>query len=121
MHYQWQFRAFFSNSSVFRLRACTVFRLANDVDHFRLGITLKARGSSVERNRLKRQVRESMRKLAPHLGSFDYNVVIPGGKPMSYLFSKQISVCLADEFKRKLLLGQHIPSRTPAPEREVKK
>ncbi len=72
----------------------------------------------MERNRIKRQVRESMRKLAPLLGSFDYNVVIPGGKPLSYLVSAKTAACLGEEFKQKILLGQHSPARpfTPKPE-----
>src|SRR5579859_846614 len=52
----WQFKKFFGKNDVFRLTECVVFRIPNDLGHFRLGVTLKARGTSVERNRVKRAI-----------------------------------------------------------------
>ena len=76
LHERHQFVRFFENSFVTRLNRCTVFRIPNAEGHFRLGITLKIKCSSVERNQLKRTVREGFRKIAPRLGDYDYNVVI---------------------------------------------
>ncbi len=98
LHYPWEYRKFFSNNQVFRLRECTVFRIPNTVGHFRLGITFKARGSSLDRNRTKRQIRESFRLLGPELGAFDYNIVIPGHRKLLFPYPKRLSACLREQF-----------------------
>jgi ribonuclease P protein component len=67
--------------------------------HFRLGITLKARGMSVERNRVKRQIREEFRKNADVLGSYDYNVVISGTKKMAHPYPRKLGACLRKELR----------------------
>ena len=77
--------------------------MPNELGHFRLGITLKARGMSVERNRVKRQIRESFRTHAAILGSFDYNVVISGAKKMVHPYPKKLGACLRRELP--LVLG----------------
>ncbi len=97
LHFRWEFLKFFDRSDVLRLSECTLFRIPNDTGHFRLGITLKARGSSLERNRLKRQIRESFRNLAPLLGSFDYNVVVPATKKIAFPFHRKMGSCLRKE------------------------
>lgn len=97
MHYRHEFLRFFGKSEVFRLRECIIFRIPNELGHFRLGITLKARGSSLERNRAKRQVRESMRNLAPLLGDFDYNVVIPATKKLEFPFHRKLGESIRGE------------------------
>lgn len=102
LHYRRQFLPFFDGAEVFRLSQCVVFRIPNDLGHFRLGITLKARGSSVERNRTKRQVRESMRRLGVDLGSYDYNVVIPGHRKLSRPYPERLGLCLKGELGRAL-------------------
>ncbi len=97
LHYRWQYRLFFNGAEVFRLRECVVFRIPNTLGHFRLGITLKARGSSLERNRVKRQVREGMRRFGDRLGSYDYNVVIPATRKMAHPFPIRLGKCLLEE------------------------
>lgn len=79
---------------MFRLRECTIFRIKNDLGHFRLGITLKARGTSVQRNKVKRQIRESFRTQRAILGSYDYNVVIPASKRLAHPFAIRLGDCL---------------------------
>ena len=79
-----------------------VFRIPNTLGHFRLGITLKSRGSSVERNRIKRVIRESIRALSPALGGFDYNVVVPKGRALSRDYSKSLQSALQKELPRAL-------------------
>lgn len=74
--------------------------MKNTEGHFRLGITLKARGSSVQRNRVKRQIREAFRKHAVHLGSYDYNVVIPLSKKLAHPFAEKLGDTLKVELKR---------------------
>jgi ribonuclease P protein component len=102
LHHPWQYRKFFGGAEVFRLGECTVFRIPNELGHFRLGITMKARGSSVERNRVKRQIREAMRNLAPKLGSFDYNVVVPGHKKMARPYPERLRRSLDEGLKNAL-------------------
>jgi ribonuclease P protein component len=102
LHYPWQYKRFFSNSQVIRLSECTIFRVPNDLGHFRLGITLKARGSSVERNRTKRQIRENFRLLRAVLGSFDYNVVVPGHKKLAFPYPQKLGRCIQSELPRAL-------------------
>jgi ribonuclease P protein component len=102
LHYPWQYRRFFNQNQVFKLSECVVFRVPNDLGHFRLGITMKARGSSLDRNRTKRQVRESMRCMAQNLGSYDYNVVIPGHKKMLHPFPGRLGACIRKELPRVL-------------------
>ncbi len=102
LHYAWQFRKFFEGSEVLKLRECRIFRIPNDQHHFRLGITLKARGSSVDRNRVKRTIRESLRGLAPTLGPYDYNVVIRSGTSLDYRFAARLRLCLHSELTEEL-------------------
>jgi ribonuclease P protein component len=98
LHQRHQFVRFFEGAQVFRLGECAVFRVPNPLGHFRLGITLKARGTSVERNRLKRAVREAMRNHAPFLGSYDYNVVIPAVRKIDRSLTLKIGTRLGENF-----------------------
>ena len=93
-HNVWNKEKGFDQAQVIRLSECTIFRIRNDLGHFRLGITLKARGTSVERNKVKRQIRENFRINADALGSFDYNVVIPGTKKMAHPYPRKLGACL---------------------------
>lgn len=84
LHQRHDFLRFFDGSSVARLRHSIVFRVPNSHGHFRLGVTFKIKCSSVERNALRRQIRETFRRLGPQLGSFDYNLVVRSyQKPMA--------------------------------------
>lgn len=76
LHHRSDFLSFFGKNELIRLRNCRVFRIPNSYGHFRLGITLKIKTSSVGRNQIKRAIRESFRQSAPFLGSYDYNVVV---------------------------------------------
>jgi ribonuclease P protein component len=95
LHYPREYRRFFSQSEVLRLPECAVFRIKNDLGHFRLGITLKARGTSIQRNKVKRAIREAFRLQKAGLGSYDYNVVVPGTKKMAHPFHLKLWDCLS--------------------------
>ena len=73
-----------------------IFRIPNPSDHFRLGITFKIKCSSVERNLLKRQIRESFRNLGPVLGGFDYNFVIRDFRRPIRVFAKNLALNLIE-------------------------
>ncbi|MEK6578258.1 MAG: ribonuclease P protein component [Bdellovibrionota bacterium] len=96
LHFSWEYRRFFQNSAVCRLSECIIFRVPNELGHFRLGITIKARGSSLDRNKVKRRVREAFRTRAPVLGSFDYNVVIPKTKKMAHPYPRLLGLSLKE-------------------------
>ncbi len=98
LHYPWEYRRFFERSEVFRLRECVIFRIPNELGHFRVGITVKARCNSVQRNRMKRRIRESFRRLQSTLGSYDYNVVVPGSKKSDHPYPLKLARCLMEEF-----------------------
>jgi len=71
-----------------------VFRIPNTFGHFRLGITLKAKGNSPQRNKTKRKVREIFRRNATLLGSFDYNVLIPAHKKLAHPYPEKLEEVL---------------------------
>jgi ribonuclease P protein component len=97
LHYHWEYRRFFQGSEVLRLRDCTIFRIPNHLGHFRLGVTIKSKCNSVERNRVKRAIRESYRHLKERLGSYDYNVVI-SGKKLDHVYARALRRTLLEEF-----------------------
>jgi len=98
LHYHWEYRRFFQGSDVLRLKECAVFRLPNSLGHFRLGITIKAKCNSVERNRVKRTIREAFRAHKDPLGSYDYNVVISGARKLDFEFAQRLRKTLREEF-----------------------
>lgn len=73
-----EFLRFFKNGTAHRFGVCTVFRLSNTLGRPRLGVTVKAKVNSVQRNRLKRVIREVFRLRKDRIAAFDYNVVVPG-------------------------------------------
>jgi ribonuclease P protein component len=77
LHRPADFRKFFQGSEVLRLSHGLIFRVANGLEHFRLGFTIKCRATSVQRNSFKRRVREAFRLRTEQVGAFDYNVVVP--------------------------------------------
>jgi ribonuclease P protein component len=97
LHYPWEFRRFFGQSEVFRTSECVVFRIPNDLGHYRMGVSLKARGRAIDRNRVKRTIREFFRRNSGLLGSFDYNVVIPASRRMAFPFHRRLRAALSSE------------------------
>jgi ribonuclease P protein component len=91
LHQRQEFLKFFEGSTVARLRKAIVFRVPNELGHFRLGITFKIKCSSVERNALRRRIRESFRKVRPSLGSYDYNIVIRYYQAPMTIFARQLA------------------------------
>ena len=102
LHDRWEFKKFFDQSEVFRLSECVIFRIPNDFGHFRLGITLKARGGAIGRNSVRRKIREAFRRLEPILGSYDYNVVVPATKKLRYPYPNKLSEALQNDFQKVL-------------------
>lgn len=98
LHDTWEYQRFFQGSDVLRLKECAIFRIANTYGHFRLGITIKTKCNSVERNRVKRTLRECFRHLKGRLGSYDYNVVISGGRKLDFEYARRLRRSVLEEF-----------------------
>ncbi len=98
LHQSWQYRQFFQQSQVFRLSECVVFRIPNHLTHARLGMTIKARGLSVDRNRVKRLIREFFRHIRAQLKSYDYLIVIPWHKKLGHPYPLVLKTCLQKQF-----------------------
>ena len=81
-----------------RLKECAIFRIPNHLGHFRLGVTIKAKCNSVERNRVKRALRESFRRLKQKLGSYDYNVVVSGARRLDFEYARRLRIAVLEEF-----------------------
>lgn len=96
------FVRFYGESRVFRLGECTVFRVMSEKSFNRLGITLKVRSSSVERNQVKRQVREAFRVASESRTKYDYNIVITGKRNLTHPFPLQLRGKLEEFFGRSL-------------------
>ncbi len=97
-----QFLRFFEKSECIRLSECIIFRISSPEKHYRLGVTFKAKGSSIIRNRVKRTIRENFRQYGALLGQFDYNVVIPKHKKLDSDYAIKLAKCLRSEWKRRL-------------------
>lgn len=97
---RWQFLEFMGKSQVQRLSDCVIYSIPNREGYFRLGITLKARGTSIERNRVKRAIRESFRTHPQELGSRDYNVVIPVKQKMDHIFARRLKTTLVNHLQK---------------------
>jgi ribonuclease P protein component len=63
---------------------------------------MKARGSSIDRNKVKRQIREVFRTHAELLGSYDYNVVVPATKKLTHPYSLKLGDCLRKRLPNEL-------------------
>jgi ribonuclease P protein component len=89
-----EYLQFFNQSEVKRLGSCLLFRIANDQNQARLGITVKSRTNSVFRNKIKRQIRESFRAHRQRMGAFDYNIVVPSQVKVTYLTAEKVRMNL---------------------------
>jgi len=98
-----EYLQFFNRSEVKRLGACLIFRIPNEKNEARLGMTVK-RTHSVLRNRIKRQIRESFRAYRDRLGAYDYNVVVSGQARVDHTTAQKVRSVLdrcwgADELR----------------------
>jgi len=98
LHDTWEYQRFFQGSDVLRLKECAIFRIPNSLGHFRLGVTIKTKCNSIERNRVKRALRESFRHLKDRLGSYDYNVVVSGGRKLDFEYARRLRTAVLEEF-----------------------
>lgn len=77
-----EFLKFFQGSQKYSRDAVLFYSHNNQLGYPRLGVTIKRKCSSVERNRIKRAVREAFRENQGNLGSKDFNIVISTRVPL---------------------------------------
>lgn len=87
-------------------RLISILAVANDLNHPRLGmaVSIKAAGTAVKRNRIKRLIRESFRLHQAMLGGLDVVVVVRRG--ISDLGNQRINQTL-DTHWRKIAAHAH--------------
>lgn len=67
---------FFKKPKVFKCPEFYLYQVKSRSDKARLGITIKPKASSINRNKIKRMIREHFRLNMKAQGTFDYNFVI---------------------------------------------
>ncbi|MBL7715912.1 MAG: ribonuclease P protein component [Bdellovibrionales bacterium] len=102
LHFPWEYRRFFGSAEILRLPEILIFRIPNQAGHPRLGMTVKASSGAIERNRVKRMIREFFRKHQESLGSFDYNFVVPGAKRIDFQFRRRLGSCLSEKLAKRI-------------------
>lgn len=95
-----QFKKIFRNAKRLSSNYFTMFFKANDLDHPRLAIVITKRlvRDAVDRNRLKRVIKESFR-LHQHMLS-GYDVLIIASKGIKQLDNKGLTQCLKKQWQR---------------------
>jgi ribonuclease P protein component len=100
LHQPFEYRSFRAGARCFKFAHCLIFQIPNRYAHPRLGITLKVRARSIDRNRTKRAIREAFRHNAKTLGAFDYNVVVGGKRALTHPFPQILGGLLREELPR---------------------
>ncbi len=99
-----EFQRVYQNGSKYWNRYFVIYVLRTHFDYLRLGITVSKKvGKSVQRNRVKRLIRESFRHLRPQIQTA-YDVVVVGRTPASRLKCQEAQSALYNLFRRASIL-----------------
>lgn len=103
---RWEFQRAYQKGSKYWNRYFVIYVFYTHVDTLRLGITVSKKvGKSVQRNRVKRLVREAFRHLRPRLKT-QHDIVVVGRSPACRLTCQETEASLFDLFRKAALLRQ---------------
>ena len=102
---RWEFQLAYQKGSKYWNRYFVIYVLNTDFKVLRLGITVSKKvGKSVQRNRVKRLIRESFCQLRPQM-KIGYDIVVVGRTPASQLTCQEARNGLAHLFQRAAILN----------------
>ena len=100
LRYNWEFQNGYQNGKKYWNRFFVIYVSANRFNSVRLGITVSKRtGGSVQRNRIKRLIRESFRFIKCKLRK-GYDIIVIGRRPAFQLKCQQAQAELRYLFRR---------------------
>lgn len=101
---RWEFQRAYQKGSKYWNRYFVIYVLHTRSDRVRLGITVSKKvGKSVQRNRVKRLIRESFRMLRPSI-RVEYDVVVVGRAPACHLTCRDAQKGLHSLFRKAAIL-----------------
>ncbi|RKU18209.1 ribonuclease P protein component [Candidatus Poribacteria bacterium] len=96
----WEFQRAYQKGNKYWNRYFVIYVLHNPCNHLRLGITVSKKvGKSVQRNRVKRLIREAFRQLRTQVKA-GYDIVVVGRTPASRLTCQETQKALTHLFQR---------------------
>lgn len=100
-----EFRAFFGEHQTYRLKFLTVLRVPAKEDLARVGISIKGKGiRGVDREKMRRQIREAFRKSRPSLGRYHYFFILNDRHGQGRAFLSNLKKILPEAIS--FLIGQ---------------
>ena len=101
---RWEFQRAYQKGSKYWNRYFVIYVLHTHFDNLRLGITVSKKvGKSVQRNRVKRLIRESFRQLRPRIKA-EYDIVVVGRAEACRLTCQQAQDGLFHLFRKASVL-----------------
>ena len=112
----WEFRRAYQKGKKYWNRYFVIYVLHNPFNQLRLGVTVSKKvGKSVQRNRVKRLIRESFRHLRTRV-KVGYDIVVVGRTPACQLTCQETQNALAHLFQRAAILkGPRHDTHRPNP------
>ena len=102
---RWEFQRAYQKGSKYWNRYFVIYVFHNHFNNLRLGITVSKKvGKSVQRNRVKRLIRESFRQLRPRIKT-EYDIVVVGRTQARRLTCQEAKDGLFHLFRKAFILN----------------
>ncbi|MDE0689746.1 ribonuclease P protein component [Candidatus Poribacteria bacterium] len=102
---RWEFQRAYQKGNKYWNRYFVIYVFHNHFNNLRLGITVSKKvGKSVQRNRVKRLIRESFRQLRPRIKT-EYDIVVVGRTPARRLTCQEAKDGLFHLFRKAFILN----------------